>query len=86
MDEFLTFRQWLKKKLYVDEETREIARELIKFLVFFMGGLALIMVVSIGIPIYLFGFIGIIIGAPVFIPLFLYWIYRLERFMFMEAD
>lgn len=82
MAEFLTFRQWLEKKFRLDE----IWREVIRFIVSFMGGLALIMVVTIAVPMILFGSIGILIGAPAFIPLLLYWIYRLERFIFMEDN
>lgn len=82
MDELLTFRQWLKKKFCLSEQGKEVAR----FMLFFMGSLILGVAVVIGIPLYFFGQVGFLFAIPGFFLLIIYWMYRLERFFFMEDD
>lgn len=83
MGETLTFREWFKKKFLVDEATRGM----VKFMVFYMGGLVLSVGLIFLLPITVFGKFGFILAVPGMILFMLYWIYRLERFFgFAKED
>ncbi|MHA2431750.1 MAG: hypothetical protein ACXADO_00790 [Candidatus Thorarchaeota archaeon] len=82
MDEFLTFRQWLKKKFVVDDATREA----VKFMAFYVGGLILCTGLIFLLPITIFGKFGFIIAVPGMAVFILYWIYRLDRFFGFDQE